>query len=261
MNGNRNWVSFSAMLIATIATLLLFAPPAGAQYTYQLDGWTPDESGNYYCTSISSVPQDILMVNSFTVVSGAQTLTSLEFLAGFSFTSATIDQVVTAVIYTGSSLTDPQAGSGLQRIVASTHTVIVPLLSPSNFLDPWEPSLVTVPLASPVTLPVGQIFYAGLLFASVGEDEAPYGYDANPVGSSPPYVGQSFEGYGLPTYNIDDYSDLNNDYVPGNIVLRVNAVPEPGFYALVVSLGVTVLGLRTRYRRRTEPETLSGRAA
>ena len=126
------------------------------------------------------------------VVSGGTRLQSISFLLGTSLTNKS----VTATIYTGSSLTNPQAGTGLSRIVASTNTVSV-----SGAGGTFQ----TIPLASPVDLAVGQDFYAALLMPAVLGTVFPFTCDA---GVTPPVtpLGHSFFDVG-PTksaaYNLD----------------------------------------------------------
>ena len=100
------------------------------------------------------------------VVSGGTRLQSISFLLGATLTN----KPVTATIYTGSSLTNPQAGTGLSRIVASTNTVSV-----SGAAGTFQ----TIPLASPVDLAVGQDFYAALLMPAVLGTVFPFTSDAD----------------------------------------------------------------------------------
>src|SRR5262249_45493614 len=155
--------------------------------------------------------------NSFQVAAGTQTLTSISFLLSGSYTN----RAITALIYTGTSLTDPHAGSGL-TLVSQTDTTF----SGTNG------TFVTIPLALPVTLPVVQVYWAALLMRGVPGDQFPFNEDRdNPLGRSWFDVGPTQGG----AYNVNNtnnarvFGATNHPVVPGgvqdpgNLMLRVNA--------------------------------------
>jgi hypothetical protein len=160
--------------------------------------------------------EDNWVANSFQVAAGAQTLTSISFLLSGNYTN----RPITALIYTGTSLTDPHAGSGL-TLVSQTDTTF----SGTNG------TFVTIPLATPVTLPVGQVYWAALLMRGVPGDQFPFNEDRdNPLGRSWFDVGPTQGG----AYNVNNTSNArvfgatNHPVVPGgvqdpgNLMLRVN---------------------------------------
>jgi hypothetical protein len=157
---------------------------------------------------------------------------------------------VTVTIYNGSSLTNPQAGTGLSRIVASTNTVSV---------SGAAGTLQTILLGSPVTLSVGQDFYAAVLMRGVLGTVFPFAADA---GETPPVtpLGQSFFDVGPSqgaAYNLDVTTNAtvlggSSPVVgvangAGNAGIRVNAVPEPSSMVLTA---VGVVGLFAHRRRK-----------
>ena len=184
------------------------------------------------------------------VVSGGTRLQSISFLLAAALTN----KPVTVAIYTGSSLTNPKAGTGLSRIVASTTTVS---LSAAAF------TAQTIPLASPVDLAVGQDFYAALLIPAVA-GLLPFTSDAGLTPAVTP-LGHSFFDVG-PTigaaYNLNVTANAtvlggNHPVVAfaqsaGNLALRVNAVPEPSSMILT-TFGVGLLSCKLLKSRRRDP--------
>lgn len=156
-------LSLSTTPVFTFACALtgLFVSASGAraQYIYQLDQG-PAFNGTLYAinNSATTETEDNFVANSFVVVPGAEKLTSITFYAGVGLANLPANETITAAIYTGSSLTNPQAGGGLARILAATTTVLMPRT---------DTTYVTIPLAAPVMLTAGQIFYASLLLRGV----------------------------------------------------------------------------------------------
>jgi hypothetical protein len=185
---------------------------AFAGFVYKLDDGSSEENFN---NSQGVETEDNWVANSFQILPGTQTLLSMSFLVSGSFTN----RPITALIYTGSSLTDPHAGSGL-TLVSETDTTF----SGTNF--------VTIPLAAPVTLPVGQVYWAALLMRGVTGNQFPWNEDRDsPLGRSWFDVGPTQGG----AYNVNNTSNArvlgatNHPVVPGgvqdtgNLMLRVNA--------------------------------------
>jgi len=210
------------------------ATPAYADFTYQVDGFPPP-SGNFFGfnNSAGSETEDDFVANSFQVVSGGTRLTSITFLTGFTGDGSPLfnNTSITAAIYTGSSLTDPNAGGGLKLISTTTVSVTDPGLD-----------FITINLAAPVNLAVGQVFYAALLIRGVTGNMFPFveDTDASDPSGPPLPLGRSFFDVG-PTiggsYNLNNTSNLTvlggtNPVVgsgiqsAGNLVLRVNSVPS-----------------------------------
>src|SRR5262249_40187221 len=138
--------------------------------------------------------EDCWVANSFTVAAGGTHLTGVNFIWGEANTGAALpSEVVTATIYTGTSLTSP---AGLSRIVSSTTSATI-----TGAVD----SLQSITLANPVDLPVGQIFWAALLIRGVPGTLFPYSSDFGLTGGPAP-LGHSFFDVGATQgapYNLD----------------------------------------------------------
>src|SRR5262249_28217596 len=180
----------------------------------RLDDGTSEENFN---NSQGVETEDNWVANSFQIAAGTQTLTSISFLLSGNYTN----RPITALIYTGTSLTDPHAGSGL-TLVSQTDTTF----SGTNG------TFVTIPLAAPVTLPVGQVYWAALLMRGVPGNQFPFNEDRDkPLGRSWFDVGPTQGG----AYNVNNTSNARvfgaTDHPvvpggvqdPGNLMLRVNA--------------------------------------
>ena len=160
---------------------------------------------------------------------------------------------MTVTLYTGSSLTNPQAGTGLSRIVSSTNSVAI---------TGAAGSIQTIPLANPVDLLVGQVFYGAALIRGVPGTLFPFSSDAGETPVVTP-LGHSFFDVG-PTqgaaYDLDVTTNAtvlggSNPVVTfaqsaGDLGLRVtaNAVPEPSSMILT-TLGVGLLARRLRRKK------------
>ena len=230
-------------MICAVAALAMpgVATPARADFTYQLDSWPPP-SGAYEIFNNSATAtdtEDDFVANSFTAQAGANRLTSITFLTGANGDGSAFfnNTSITIAIYLGSSLTNPSAGGGL-TLISTTNTTLT---------DPGG-DFVTLNLAAPVTVATGQIFYVGLLIRGVPGGAFPFAsdFDFNNPGASAPFLGRSFFDVG-PTmgapYNLNNTANLTplggSHPVVGfaqdaaNLVLRVNAVPEPASLALM----------------------------
>src|SRR5262249_44132759 len=137
---------------------------ARAELTYQLDDGSREEQFN---NSSGNDTEDNWVANSFRIVPGGEMLTGITFQVGGSNFN---NQAITALIYTGTSLTDPHAGGGLVR-VSTTNTTF----SGNNF------QFVTIPI-EPLTLPDDQVFWAALLIRGVPANVLPWSNDRdNPL--------------------------------------------------------------------------------
>ena len=233
--------------------VLLFAQMASANVLYQKD--TEAFPVNFNNSNTGEV-EDVWVANSFTVVAGGEQLDSITFKVGGTaafqssgpsyFQGAT---PVTVAIYTGTSMTDPNAGGGLQLVASSVATA-----SPTADVLTW----VTIPLANPVVLTPGQIYYAAALTYAVPSSSFPFFEDDHSGlfggpndGLTNPACLQSFfdvgpgaigQGYGaINAYNLNDTQNAtalghsqpvlggpdNNVQVYGVLELRVNAEAVP----------------------------------
>jgi hypothetical protein len=183
-------------------------------FVYKLDDGSSEENFN---NSQGVETEDNWVANSFQIAAGTETLTSISFLLSGNYTN----RPITALIYTGTSLTDPHAGSGL-TLVSETDTAF----SGTNG------TFVTIPLAKPVTLPVGQVYWAALLMRGVPGNQFPFNEDRDkPLGRSWFDVGPTQGG----AYDVNNTSNARvfgaTDHPvvpggvqdPGNLMLRVNA--------------------------------------
>ena len=98
----------------------LATPGIQAQVVYMNESLVPTNPNHeIFNNNIGGETEDNWVANSFVVVSGGTRLQSISFLLAAALTN----KPVTVAIYTGSSLTNPKASTGLSRIVASTTTV------------------------------------------------------------------------------------------------------------------------------------------
>jgi subtilisin family serine protease len=186
----------------------------GSTQTLSLDDGSGEEHFN---NSLGVETEDNWVANSFQVAPGGQILTSISFLLGENYSN----RAITALIYTGSSLTDPHAGSGLTRISTTDTTV-----------SGVSGSFVTIPFNTAVTLPVGQVYWAAVLLRNVPGGQFPFWNDTNaPKGRSWFDVGPTQSG----AYNVDDTTRATVfggshpvlggvAQQAGNLMLRVNTV-------------------------------------
>jgi len=158
---------------------------------------------------------------------------------------------VTVILYTGTSLTSP---TGLVRVVPATNTVTLTNQAPG--------SLQTINFATPTFFNTGQIFYAAVLIRGVTGSTFPFASDLFTPGPSPTNQLRSFFDVG-PTiggaYNLDNTANAtrlgqNHPVLGGpaqsaaNLVLRVNAIPEPSS-VLLIGAGVGLIAYRLRRKR------------
>jgi hypothetical protein len=137
------------------------------QVVYRLDDGSSEENFN---NSQGSETEDNWVANSFQVASGGQTLHAVQFQLGQDYTN----HAITVAIYTGSSLTNPHAGTGLTRVNTTTTT-----------FSGQSGNFVTIPLATPLTLPAGQVYWAAILLPGVPGNQFPFQTDRDsPQGRS-----------------------------------------------------------------------------
>ena len=234
----------TAMSTALCVALLAAGRCAGATYTYSLapNGGIVGSGG--FNNSATSEVEDNFVANSFTVVPAGTQITSVSFLAAPG--SIPANQPAQVAIYLGSSLTDPHAGGGLIRVATGSATLAQQ--------TPGPPENYTIDLAQPVTLPVGQVFYAGLLLPKVTPPSHPFEVWAftTPLNRSFFDVGPTMGA----AYNLDNTANLTvlggvhpvlgaGVTPPGNLVLSATAIPEPGGMIIALGGGASLL-LRKR---------------
>ena len=244
----RNSAGFrgGVVSVALAVALLAAAHCAGATYTYSLapNGGIVGSGG--FNNSATTDVEDNFVANSFTVVPGGTQITSVSFLAAPG--SIPANQPAQVAIYLGSSLTDPHAGGGLVRVATGSATLAQQ--------TPGPPQNYTIDLAQPVTLPVGQVFYAGLLLPKVTPPSHPFELWAftTPLNRSFFDVGPTMGA----AYNLDNTANLTvlggvhpvlgaGVTPPGNLVLSATAIPEPG--GMAIALGSAAASLLLRKRR------------
>jgi hypothetical protein len=268
----------------TLAAVSLLAADLSARAGHVYTLYDPNTLSSVFQTAFNNTvptatnPDDNWVANSFQAVAGGEVLRSFTVnfgdpLGQFGNPGLPAGATVTASVYLGSSLTDPSAGGGLHRVVAATNTVPIAgtvqiFPAPGNHQSPTL--LQTIPLAQPVTVQPGQVFYASLLIRNVPADVLPYYQLADVFGGGLPpgdVEGQSFFDVG-PTpgapYDLDNTQNatvlgginpsqpafLGSPMAPGTLTLNVNAsaVPEPASIAMPVA-GCAWLALRA-WRRR-----------
>jgi hypothetical protein len=192
---------------------LVFKPQKapGVAYVQSLDDGSSEERFN---NSQSNDTEDNWVANSFQVAAGGDILTSVSFQLGENYTN----RAISVLIYTGSSLTNPHAGSGL-TLVSETDTTF----------SGTSGGFVTIPLNAPLTLPLGQVYWAAVLMRGVPSTQFPFQNDKDaPKGRSWFDVGPTKGG----AYNVNDTSRatvLGGSHPvvglaqsAGNLILRVN---------------------------------------
>src|SRR5579862_3641825 len=113
------------IVLSAVAGLALGASSvASADVIYQVENLAAGSSHEFFNNSAGTETEDNWVANSFQITAGGTHVTQIQFLCGSSNGLANpppfSNVPITAALYTGSSLTNPDAGSGLSRIVAST---------------------------------------------------------------------------------------------------------------------------------------------
>jgi hypothetical protein len=187
----------------------------GSTQSLRVDDGTSEESFN---NSAGSETEDNWVANSFKAGAAGDTVTSVSFQIG---QATYTNRAITVLLYTGSSLTNPHAGSGL-TLISQTDTTF----SGTNG------NLVTIPLATPVTLPPNQVYWVALLLRGVPSNQFPFANDKDaPAGRSWFDVGPTQGG----AYNVNDTSRATvlggthpvvgaGVQSAGNLILHVNTV-------------------------------------
>lgn len=217
-------------LLVIAAITLSMVMPAWAGFTYQLDNGTP--AGGGWNNSSGTEVEDNWVANSFTAVADGTSITAVKWLAAADMTGSTAQ----VMIYAGSSLTS----SARLTLLAASNEVI--LGSPVD-------GLYSIPVAANVA--EGDIFFGAVLIRNV--TAYPWYVD------SADFLGRSFFDVG-PT--MSGAYDINNTSTavpfgtahptigpgsnsPNNVMVRVEAVPEPLTMSLVLS-GLAGLVLRRK---------------
>ena len=207
----RTWKSrLCPAVLGILTAVLVSGSSARADYVYQLDDGSPEELFN---NSETTETEDNWVANSFQVVADGTRLVSISLYLGQAYSN----QDTFAVIYLGSSLTDP---SGLVRIATTEASV-----------TGSAGSYATITFDQPVDLNEGDIFYAAVLLPGVPGNFFPFGNDTNgPLGQSFFDVGPA---QGAP-YDLDMTQNAtvlggthpvvdSGVQSAGNLMLRVNA--------------------------------------
>lgn len=243
-------MNFTPRTVAAVVACLVLAAgmtrPASADYMYALQS-SGVVSNRGFNNSQGTEAEDDFVANSFTVVPEGTHITAVNFQAEAGSIAA--NQPAKVAIYDGSSLTDPHAGGGLVRVAtgSTTLTATPPVGGPQIVYT------YTINLDQPVDLPVGQVFYAGLLLPNLTSLPFTTWSFSTPLGRSFFDVGPTL---GAP-YNLDNTANLTvlggthpvvgaNVQNAGNLLLGAVATPEPA--GLIVVFGCAA-GLLWRGRR------------
>jgi hypothetical protein len=214
--------NFAAVVVGVVAIVMSAGGVARAQYLYRTDSNPAGESFN---NSELTDTEDNWVANAYQVVPQGTRLLSIQYPIGTFCGCAFSNQPVTALIYIGSSLTDPCAGGGLYELQRVQTTI-----------SGGSGDTVTINLNTPIDLNVGDIFYAALLIRQIPPNIFPFDNDTiAPLGHSFFDVGYYQGGpYDLDvqhwamTVNGGTHPVVDSGVQsPGNTFLRVNATTTP----------------------------------
>lgn len=224
---------FSVLVVG--ATLSFSAARAQAQTQYALDDGSSENS-----VGITG-GGDLIALNQFTVTGGNNVINAIEIAWG---TPAFPDPTLNGLSYTAALWSDPN-GDGNPNdavLLASVPNQTVSMAGTDTFL---------LTLINPTTITTTN-FFVGFLVSNAAAGQFPASLDESSPDQMRSYIAGGNAGTG-------DINNLNNNGLPvtsldsvglpGNWLIRADAVPEPSSWAMIGLGGALLVGFM-RFRAR-----------
>lgn len=214
---------------AAIALFAFWAPPtAQAQLTYAIDDGT-SENG----VGLQAAGATFMALNSFSITGGNNIIISISIAWG---TPAFPNSTLNGLTYTAVLWSDPNGdGSPTDAVVLATAPGVIAGADTNTFiLSPITPTTVLT-----------TNFFVGFIITQATATQFPAALDQ----TDPDLPNRSFAVVGSNINNLSGAITIESAGLPGNWLIRANAIPEPSTYALV---GVGLVGLIFLHRRRRQ---------